>query len=135
MNTIRRFAIGALGAAAATLLAPVAASAETPFAQASAKIEANGSVAHSKHVDDVWHPSRGLYCVIVSHLVDLDDDVAVHVTPIGRYDHPRSLSVERGARACVRRDLHRGAAGRTFAVHSQAGSLWAAETAFYLTVS
>ncbi|MBB6547211.1 hypothetical protein [Nonomuraea rubra] len=138
MNTIRRFATATLGAtavAAAGLLAPVAASAETPFAQASATVEADGSVTHSKHVDDAWHPSRGVYCVLVNQLVDLDGDVAIHATPIGRYDHPRSLSVERGARVCVRRDLHRSAADRTIAVHSQAGYRLPAETAFYLTVS
>jgi hypothetical protein len=138
MNTIRRFATGTLGAAAvasATLLAPVAASAETPFAQASAMIEADGSVTESKHVEDVWHPSRGVYCVIVNQHVDLDDDVAIHVTPIGRYDRPRSLAVELGARACVRHDLHDSAADRTIAVYSQAGNRLPAETAFYLTVS
>ncbi|AQZ64007.1 hypothetical protein BKM31_23365 [[Actinomadura] parvosata subsp. kistnae] len=138
MNTIRRSATGTLTAAAmaaAALLTPGAAAAETPFAQASATIEADGSVAESKHVDDVWHPSRGVYCVLLNQVVDLDGEVAIHVTPIGRHDHPRSLSVERGARACVRRDLPRSVAERTIAVYSQAGSRWAAETAFYLTVS
>ncbi|MFD0474396.1 hypothetical protein ACFQ0B_43790 [Nonomuraea thailandensis] len=126
MNTIRRFATGALGGAtavaAAALLAPMAASADTPYAQASAMVEANGSVANSKHVDDVWHPSRGVYCVIVSHLVDLHGDVAIHVTPIGRYDHPRSMSVERGGDECVRHDLHHDMDDRTITVYSRASS-------------
>ncbi|TMR22559.1 hypothetical protein ETD86_11245 [Nonomuraea turkmeniaca] len=137
MKSIRR--ISALALAATALLTPAVARADTPYAQASAMVEADGSVARSKNVVDVWRPHRGTYCVLVDKSVDLHGAVAIHATPEGWYEHPRSLSVQLGSRTC--HDHHHGGhfrtddQFRTIAVHSQTSHGYRADAAFYLTVS
>ncbi|MEV0384890.1 hypothetical protein [Nonomuraea sp. NPDC050643] len=127
MKNIKRIAAGVLAAAA--VLVPSTARADTPYAQASAKVEADGSVSHSKHITDAWHPSKGTYCLAVDDHVDLDGEVAVHVTPVGLYHTPRSLSVEVGGHPCG------WGHGSTITVYSTTTYRGPADTAFYLTVS
>ncbi|GAA3613167.1 hypothetical protein GCM10022419_117800 [Nonomuraea rosea] len=127
MNSMRRIAAGALAVAA--VLTPAAARADTPYAQASAMVEADGSVARSEHVTDAWHPRRGTYCVTVDDTVDLTGPIAFHATVAGQYDHPRSLSVELDSSAC---GYH---AERTIAVFSRLAYGSPADAGFYLTVS
>ncbi|SEH01826.1 hypothetical protein SAMN05444920_12277 [Nonomuraea solani] len=127
MKNYKRIAAGALAAAA--VLVPSAARADTPYAQASAKVEMDGSVSRSKHISDVWHVSKGTYCVAVDEHVNLDGAVAVHATPVGLYNAARTLSVEVGGAPCGwgRDDI--------IAVYSRVASRVPADTAFYLTVS
>lgn len=127
MKQIRRVAAGVLAAAA--VLAPAAARADTPYAQASATVDEHGSVKHGKHVTDVWHPYQGIYCVGLDETVDLEGPVAIQVTPIGHYDAPRSLSVDIGAPTCGQDRFH------TIAVYSQLYNGRRAEVAFLLSVS
>ncbi|MFG6196052.1 hypothetical protein [Nonomuraea sp. JJY05] len=127
MKNIRRIAAGVLAAAA--VLTPVAAHADTPYAQASAEVDLDGSLIEGSHVTDVWHPYRGVYCVAVDESVDLTGSVAIHATPIGEYSAPRSLSVELNPSACGKQRLD------TIAVYSQVGFRVRADSAFYLTVS
>lgn len=157
MKSIRHIAAGTLAAAA--VLVPAAAHADTPYAQASAAVAANGMVSSSKNVSDVRRVERGVYCLVLDEDVDLTDGVAIHVTPIGRYTLPRSLSVQRGSRVCEHRykhddgrrwhddgrwhgdyrygddDRYRDAdREHTVAVFSRLGNGSAADTGFYLTV-
>ncbi|MFC4116386.1 hypothetical protein [Nonomuraea zeae] len=127
MKSIRRIAAGALAAAA--VLTPAAANADTPYAQASAVVEADGTIANSEHVSDAWHPRRGTYCITVDESVDLAGSVAIHATVTGNYDHPRSLSVELWSPACGYGDK------RTIAVFSKIVYGQPADTGFYLSVS
>ncbi|MEU1719523.1 hypothetical protein ACNF49_19875 [Actinomadura sp. ATCC 39365] len=126
MNIIRRAAGVALVAAA--VLTPAAAYADTPYAQASATVRADGVETASKNVEEVRRMFRGTYCVILGEDVDYDGDLAIHVTPIGRSTYPRSLSVQREAAVC-------GGHYRAVAVYSQLADGVAADTGFYLTVS
>jgi hypothetical protein len=127
MKSIKRIAAGAFAVTA--VLTPAAARADTPYAQASALVESDGTVAQGKNITDAWHPFRGAYCLTVNEKVDLKGDVAVHVTPVGKYDKPRSLSVEVGAATCGEHRAH------TIAVYSQIAYGTEADVAFYLTVS
>ncbi|MFI9590255.1 hypothetical protein [Nonomuraea sp. NPDC052265] len=126
MNIIRRAAVAALAAAA--VLTPAAAHADTPYAQASATVGPDGSVTESKNVEEVKRLFRGTYCVILGEDVDYDGDVVIHVTPTGRAVYPRSLSVQRQAAIC-------GGHYRAVAVYSQLANGVGADTGFYLTVS
>ncbi|MGW2153579.1 hypothetical protein [Nonomuraea sp. NPDC001699] len=126
MNIIRRAAVAALAAAA--VLTPAAAHADTPYAQASAVVEADGTVADGKNVEEVKRLFRGTYCVILGEDIDYDGAVVIHVTPTGRATYPRSLAVQRGAAIC-------GGHYRAVAVYSQLANGVAADTGFYLTVS
>ncbi|MEV6032483.1 hypothetical protein AB0L65_15100 [Nonomuraea sp. NPDC052116] len=128
MKNIRRIAAGVLAAAA--VLTPVAAHADTPYAQASAEVDMDGSLIDGSHVNDVWHPYRGVYCVSVDESVDFTGATAIHVTPIGEYSAPRSLSVELNpSSACGENRLD------TIAVYSQVGFRVRGDSAFYLSVS
>ncbi|NUP03378.1 MAG: hypothetical protein HOW59_36195 [Nonomuraea sp.] len=143
--------IAASALAAAVVLTPAAALADTPYAQASATVASNGTLAAGKNVSDVRRVERGTYCLVIDENVDLRGDVAIHVTPIGRYTQPRSLSVLRGSRSCDRYHGHDGDRYRsqdadryrdrdhdryrTVAVFSRLGNGAAADTGFYLTVS
>ncbi|MEU6782330.1 hypothetical protein ABZ912_24295 [Nonomuraea angiospora] len=128
MKNIRRIAAGMLAAAA--VLTPVAAYADTPYAQASAEVDMDGSLIDGSHITDVWHPYRGVYCVSVDESVDFTGPTAIHVTPIGEYSAPRSLSVELNPpSACGEHRLD------TIAVYSQVGFKVRGDSAFYLSVS
>ncbi|MGI5282126.1 hypothetical protein ACQEVF_02235 [Nonomuraea polychroma] len=130
MKSIQRICALALAATAATaVLTPVAAHADHPYAQASAVVAADGSIIRSRNIVDVWRAYRGTYCVVVEPGVELHGGTSLYARPMGRYWYPRSLSVERGARACG------GNWFNTFAVHSNIGYGHAADAAFYLTVS
>ncbi|MET7327157.1 hypothetical protein [Nonomuraea sp. NPDC005650] len=127
MKNIRRIAAGVLAAVA--VLTPAAAYADTPYAQASAEVDLDGSLVQSSHVTDVWHPYKGVYCVAVDESVDLTGTAAIHATPIGQYAAPRSLSVELEPSVCGQNRLD------TIAVYSQVSYRVRADAAFYLTVS
>jgi hypothetical protein len=127
MNSIRRTAAGAL-AAAAVLTPAAAAKADTPYAQASATVRADGMVTQSENVEEVRRVFQGTYCLVLGENVDLYGDVAIHVTPNGLSILPRTLSVQRQAPVC-------GGRLRSVAVYSQLANGLLADTGFYLTVS
>ncbi|MGP3962065.1 hypothetical protein ACTWPT_39360 [Nonomuraea sp. 3N208] len=138
MKTIQR--ISALALAATAVLTPAAARADIPhgphgmhgthgtYTQASAMVRADGSIMRSRNIVDVWRAYPGTYCVVVEPGVDLRG-AALYARSVGRYWYPRSLSVERGARTCGGDWFH------TLAVRSHAAHGYAADAAFYLTVS
>ncbi|MFI6803205.1 hypothetical protein [Streptosporangium canum] len=75
-----RIAAGALTAAA--ILAPAAAqaSAPSPYAQAAAAVQADGTLAYGKNIVSVSRVGTGRYCVRVGSDIDLSKEV-VQVTP------------------------------------------------------
>ncbi|RVX38886.1 hypothetical protein EDD27_1214 [Nonomuraea polychroma] len=139
MKSIKR--VCALTLAAAAILAPAPALADSPhrhghghdhgygYGQASAVVSADGSIIRSRNIVDVWRAYRGTYCVVVEPEVDLDGAEELYARAVGRYWSPRSLSVQRGSRACGG-DWH-----NTIAVRSHASYGYATDTAFYLRVS
>ncbi|MDP4502392.1 hypothetical protein [Nonomuraea turcica] len=133
MKTIQR--ISALALAATAILAPAPALAHTPdghphgFPQASAMVAADGSIMRSRNIADVWRAYPGTYCVVVEPGVDLDGAEELYARAVGRHWSPRSLSVQRGSRACGG-DWH-----DTIAVRSHGGYGYAADTAFYVRIS
>ncbi|MGW0808642.1 hypothetical protein [Nonomuraea sp. NPDC002799] len=127
MRITKRVAAGALAAAA--VLAPAAASADTPYAQASVLVDWDGSQGASKNVLRTYRVTNGEYCVVVSDSVNLYGAEGVHATPVGDYRFPRWLSVEIGSPACG--SVHSNA----IAVHSKNADGDSRDAAFYLTVS
>ncbi|MGP3911323.1 hypothetical protein [Nonomuraea sp. 10N515B] len=135
MKSIKR--VCALTLAATAILAPAPAFAHTPdghghphgFPQASAMVAADGSIIRSRNIADVWRAYPGTYCVVVEPNVDLDGAEELYARAVGRHWSPRSLSVQRGSRACGG-DWH-----DTIAVRSHGGYGYAADTAFYVRIS
>ncbi|WP_327583784.1 hypothetical protein OHA25_49495 [Nonomuraea sp. NBC_00507] len=135
MKSIKR--VCTLTLAATAILAPAPALADIPhghghgygYTQASAVVSADGSIIRSRNIVDVWRAYRGTYCVVVEPGVDLDGAEELYARAVGRHWSPRSLSVQRGSRACGG-DWH-----NTIAVRSQASYGYPADAAFYLRVS
>lgn len=130
MRTILRRTAGVL-AGAAVLACPAPASADTPYAQASALISPDGYLENSKNVVRAWRVDEGEYCLALDHSVNLEDTQAIHATVVGDYRTARVLSVHLGAPRCE--DWRGG--GEVIGVRSKDVFNHGRDTGFYLTVS
>ncbi|MFG2074335.1 hypothetical protein [Nonomuraea maritima] len=130
MQTILRRTAGVL-AGAAVLTAPAPATAETPYAQASALISPYGYLENGENVVRTWRVDEGEYCVALDHSVNLEETQAIHATVVGEYRTARVLSVHLGAPRCE--DWRGG--GDVIGVQSRDVFNHGRDTAFYLTVS
>ncbi|MBF8191515.1 hypothetical protein ITP53_38640 [Nonomuraea sp. K274] len=129
MKCMKRLA--ALAVAAAAVLTPATAQADTPYAQASAVVGADGSLLRAKNVLRSWRADTGDYCVVLGENVNLEDSVAVNATLLGSYPAARSLSVEFKSETCGMRHHEY----TTIAVHSVNAFGRPSDVAFFLTVS